>query len=64
MKNISLTTLAILLFLLVAALPASAQNDPAPEPEEVPLDPLSWTLLGAGGAAAAKKYISKRKQAK
>lgn len=39
-----------------------AQILPPPPPDSsVPLDPLSWVLLGAGGIFAGKKYYDSKK---
>lgn len=45
--------------LLLATLAADAQILPPPPPPNntgVPLDPLSWLMLAAGGAFAYRKY--------
>lgn len=34
---------------------------PPPDPENIPLDPVSWVLLASGGAIAGKKYYDSRK---
>jgi hypothetical protein len=35
-----------------------------PDPEPIPLDPVSWVLLASGGAIAGKKYYDYRKSKK
>lgn len=43
---------------LVFALPVFAQTPPL---AAVPLDPVSWVVLGAGGVLAGKRYYDSRK---
>jgi len=53
------------LIVLVTSTITNAQVVPPPPPASpagAPLDPISWVLLGAGGAVAGKKYYDKRKQ--
>lgn len=64
MNNTHITTILLLALLLVCSLSATAQVPPPPPPQEVPLDPLSWALLGAGGAAAVKKYRDMKRKRK
>ncbi len=60
--------LALICLFLVAAVAVYAQVAPPPLPlggpppaADVPLDPLSWLLLGAGGTAAAGKYYKSKR---
>ncbi len=45
----------------VAPPPTSPPPTVPPPTAGVPLDPFSWIMLGAGGAAAAGKYYKSRK---
>jgi hypothetical protein len=36
-------------------------SQPPPDPQSIPLDPVSWVLLASGGAIAGKKYYDYRK---
>lgn len=61
MKIINLFIIIVfsLIFINVYAAPA-----PPPLPGQIPLDPMSWILLSAGGAIGAKKYYDSRKKSK
>jgi N-acetylneuraminic acid mutarotase len=54
----SLITIAILLMATLAAHAQILPPPPQPPPggAGVPLDPVSWVVLGAGGLYAYKKY--------
>jgi len=64
----------LLAFLVIGIQSASAQILPPPSPAPsggggggpaaVPLDPVSWVMLAAGGGVAAKKYVDKRRDTK
>jgi len=56
MKLFPKVTVTLSLLLLVAEV-VRAQPPP---PDGVPLDPLSWLVLGAGGAIAGKKLYDKK----
>ena len=47
-------------FLCIAPL---AQAQPLP-PDQVPIDPVSWILLGGAAAMGGKKYYDQRKKNK
>lgn len=53
----------VLVFLSAASLAVYAQGAPPPDPQAVPLDPLSWVLLASGGVIGAKKYYNSRRSA-
>jgi len=60
MKNILIKATILASFIFIG-LSASAQILPPPQlpppgGTNVPLDPFSWVLLGAGGAYAIKRY--------
>lgn len=60
--------LVTIAMLLLAILAAHAQIlPPPPQPPTggtgVPLDPVSWVVLGAGGAYAYKKYRNSKDEA-
>lgn len=52
--------IVVFLFLFISEATFAA-SPPPPDPGQIPLDPMSWVLLGAGGAIAAKKYYDKNK---
>lgn len=56
MKSGIKTIVAIAAIVTLSCLKTYAQ----PPPNEVPLDPISWTVLGAGAAIAGKKYYNKK----
>ena len=66
MNNKNIVTLFIIcLFILAGPVIVKAQILPPPPPDSsVPLDPLSWVILGAGGVAAGKKYLDNKKKNK
>ncbi len=49
-------------FISIICLTVYAQPDPPPPPEGVPLDPLSWMLLAAGGGIAMRKMLKAQKK--
>jgi hypothetical protein len=51
----------IILFITSAITIVYAQGGPPPDPNDIPLDPLSWLILAAGGAIGAKKYFFDKK---
>lgn len=55
--------LGLVAFLLVCTM-SYASAPPPPDPDQIPLDPLSWVLLASGGAVAGKKYYDYRKSKK
>lgn len=62
--------LSVMLFICLTAvsnaqvgpLPTTPPPSSPPPSAGAPLDPLSWVILGAGGAAAAGKYYQVRKK--
>lgn len=63
-SNISFLIIIVLFAFFVQESFASG-TPPPPQPGQIPLDPMSWVFLGAGGAIAAKKaYDKKRNQNK
>ena len=53
------------IFVVFCTVSVYAQILPPPPPGPgAPLDPLSWIILGAGGALAGKRYIESRKKKK
>ena len=55
--------LVVFVILIATSTMLNAQIPPPPPPGGAgPLDPISWILLGAGGAMAGKKYYDKRKE--
>lgn len=51
----------IVILVLFVSNNAFAASPPPPDPGQIPLDPMSWILLGAGGAIGAKKYYDRNK---
>lgn len=41
-----------------------AQGGPPPDPDNIPLDPLSWIILAGGGAIGVKKFFFDKKKEK
>lgn len=65
-KNISIAFIFTLIIIVANSAISLAQvlPPPPPGPSAVPLDPLSWLLLGAGGVVAGKKYLDNKKSKK
>jgi hypothetical protein len=52
----------ITIILFTAAITTTVYSQgPPPDPNSVPLDPLSWLILAAGGAIGVKKYFFDKK---
>lgn len=64
-KNYFIALLFTAVIVVASPMISQAQILPPPPPDSsVPLDPLSWILLGAGGVAAGKKYYDIKKMKK
>jgi len=58
MKNLFFVFTAII---VLAMCSTDVFSQPPPDPQAIPLDPVSWVLLASGGAIAGKKYYDYRK---
>ena len=57
-RNKNILTIIAVAALMIAPMITFAQPPPPPPPGAVPLDPISWLLLFAGGAVVAFKAKS------
>ena len=59
MNRYTIVTVGIFIIMILFCQEAMAQLGPPPNPgngSNIPLDPMSWILLGAGAAYAGNKY--------
>lgn len=60
--NLHIIVKIVIIAMVLLSQEAEAQIGPPPgNNSNIPLDPMSWTLLGAGAAYAANKYRKGKK---